>query len=97
MKSMPKSLDHAVVPQDGVDSELYYEVTAYLETSVGNRHQNRRLIADFHWWVEGELEPPDTGDDMQPVIIICVMAGILLILVPLLIKRRKEREDDEQQ
>lgn len=97
MKSMPKSLDHAVVPQDGVDSELYYEVMAYLETSVGNRHQNRRLIADFHWWVEGELEPPDTGDDMQPVIIICVMAGILLILVPLLIKRRKEREDDEQQ
>lgn len=97
MKSMPASLDHAVVPQSGEDSELYYEITAYLETSVGNRHQNRRLIADFHWWVEGELDPPHTGDDMQPVIIICVMAGILLILVPLLIKRRKEREDDEQQ
>lgn len=97
MKSMPESLDFTVIPQDGVDSELYYEITAYLETSVGNRHQNRRLIADFHWWVEGELDPPNTGDAMQPIVIICVMAVILLILVPLLIKRRREGEDDEQQ
>lgn len=97
MKSMPASLDHAVVPQSGEDSELYYEITAYLETSVGNRHQNKRLIADFHWWVEGELDPPQTGDSMQPIIIICVMAVILLILVPLLIKRRREGDDDEQQ
>ena len=97
MKSMPPSLDHAVVPQDRADSELYYEITAYLETSVGNRHQTRRLIADFHWWVEGELDPPQTGDSMQPIIIVCVMAGILLILVPLLIKLRRKGEDDEQQ
>ncbi len=96
MKSMPKSIDHAVVPQSGVDSELYYEVTAYLETSVGNRYQNKRLIADFNWWVEEDLDPPQTGDSMQPVIIICVMAGILLILVPILIKRRRENDDDEQ-
>lgn len=97
MKSMPESIDHTVAPQQGADSELYYEISAYLETSVGNRHQNRRLIADFHWWVEEDLDPPDTGDMMQPVIIICVMAVILLILIPLLIKRRREREDDEQQ
>ena len=96
MKNMPASIDHAVAPQSGADSELYYEITAYLETSVGNRHQNKRLIADFNWWVEEDLDPPQTGDAMQPVIIICVMAAILLVLIPLLIKRRKEREDDEQ-
>jgi hypothetical protein len=98
MRDMPKSLDHTLNSSVSTETELYYQVTAYLETSVGNRYQNRRLIADFNWWVEddGNLEPPQTGDAAQPIIIICVMVAIGLVLVPILLKLRKREEDDDE-
>lgn len=98
MRDMPESLDHTLNSSVSTESELYYQVTAYLDTSVGNRYQNRRLIADFKWWVEddGNLEPPQTGDAAQPIIIICVMVAIALVLVPILLKLRKREEDDDE-
>lgn len=98
MRDMPESLDHTLNSSVSTESELYYQVTAYLDTSVGNRYQNRRLIADFNWWVEGDgnLEPPQTGDAAQPIIIICVMVAIALVLVPILLKLRKREEDDDE-
>lgn len=65
MRDMPESLTHKLASKKSTTDELYYEITAYLDTSVGNDYQNKDLIADFKWWVEetGNLDDsPQTGD-----------------------------------
>jgi len=69
-------------------TRLNYEITAYLDTSVGNDYQNRDLIADFYWWVEGSdvenLGPlPATGDDFKmiiwaAVVVVSLITGVVL-------------------
>lgn len=53
--------------------ELQYEITAYLDTSVGNEYQNLDLIADIDWWVDdaGALAP-SAGDGLPTA-----LAGVL--------------------
>ena len=48
---MPESLTHKLASKKSTTDELHYEITAYLDTSVGNDYQNKDLIADFKWWV----------------------------------------------
>lgn len=62
MRDMPKSLDHSVKADTDAGSELYYQITAYLDTSVGNDYQNKDLIADFYWWVQDIQDTQDTQD-----------------------------------
>jgi hypothetical protein len=96
MKDMPESVTHQLSSAKSTTDELYYEITAYLDTSVGNDYQNKDLIADFHWWVEEteNLAPaPKTGDQSRiflfaSVAVVC--AGVMIFL--LLIRRRKEEE-----
>ena len=45
---MPESLSCKLNKTQEVD----YEITAWLDTSVGNEYQDQELIADFHWWLE---------------------------------------------
>ena len=52
MRDMPESLTHKLASKKSATDELYYEITAYLDTSVGNDYQNKDLVADFKWWVE---------------------------------------------
>lgn len=98
MRDMPDSLTHKLVSADSTTDELYYEITAYLDTSVGNAYQNKDLIADFSWWVEetGNLEPsPHTGNDRNLLPWICLVAvsgSVLLILLA----TRKRKEGDEE-
>ena len=77
--------------------ELYYEITAYLDTSVGNDYQNKDLIADFKWWVEetGNLDDsPQTGDTSNILLWAVLAAGSLGMIIILLVTRRR-KEDEE--
>lgn len=92
MRDMPESLNYSVKTDKTTESELYYGITAYLDTGVGNEYQNKDLIADFRWWVQdtGNLDFPQTGDDSNIYLWICLASGSLLILLFLVWQRRKE-------
>lgn len=96
MRDMPQSLTHGVKATESTETELYYEITAYLDTSVGNEYQNQELIADFSWWVQdtGNLDSPDTGDTFHLYLWICVASGSLLILLFLVRKHRREEREN---
>ncbi len=98
MRDMPESLTHKLASKKSTADELYYEITAYLDTSVGNDYQNKDLIADFKWWVEetGNLDDsPKTGDTsnilLWAVLAACSLSMMILLLVT---RRRKEEEAD---
>lgn len=96
MQDMPESLNYSVKTDKTTESELYYEITAYLDTSVGNEYQNKDLIADFRWWVQdtGNLDPPQTGDDSNIYLWLCLASGSLMIILILVRKRRKEEYEN---
>ena len=101
MRDMPVSLDHTLSATSSTTSNLDYEITAYLDTSVGNEYQNKSLIADFRWWVEGEeqgnLEPPKTGDDSHLILWVVIGIAALAVVVFLLIWQRKEARKHERE
>lgn len=94
MRDMPESLKHSVKTNSDTVSELYYEITAYLDTSVGNDYQNKDLIADFRWWVQdtGNLNPPQTGDTMNLWLYIAIASGSMVMILLLLGKKRRKEE-----
>lgn len=97
MRDMPESLAHKLASKKSATDELYYEITAYLDTSVGNDYQNKDLIADFKWWVEetGNLDDsPQTGDTSNILLWAVLAAGSLGMIIILLVTRRR-KEDEE--
>lgn len=97
MKYMPQSVTHKLTSPDSTTDELYYEITAYLDTSVGNEYQNKDLIADFNWWVEetGNLDKaPQTGDTSNIVLWMVIAVTSATLCIILLIFRRKEEEQN---
>lgn len=97
MKDMPKSVSHQLSSSTKTTDELYYEFTAYLDTSVGNEYQNIDLIADFSWWV-GEKEnlgsAPSTNDDMN-ILMWAMIALISCVICIFGIINLKKKEDEE--
>lgn len=98
MRDMPESLTHKLASKKSTTDELYYEITAYLDTSVGNEYQNKDLIADFKWWVEetGNLDDsPQTGDTSNILLwaVLAACSGSMMILL-LVTRRRKEDEEN---
>lgn len=98
MRDMPESLTHKLASKKSTTDELYYEITAYLDTSVGNEYQNNDLIADFKWWVEetGNLDDsPKTGDTSNILLwaVLAACSGSVMILL-LVVRRRKEDEEN---
>ena len=98
MRDMPESLTHKLASKKSTTDELYYEITAYLDTSVGNEYQNKDLIADFKWWVEetGNLDDsPQTGDTSNILLwaVLAACSGSMMILL-LVVRRRKEDEEN---
>lgn len=98
MRDMPESVTYKLASAKSTTEELYYEITAYLNTSVGNEYQNKDLIADFRWWVEetGNLGPsPKTGDGTNIVVwaLLAFCTGSILIFL-LVTRRRKEDEEN---
>lgn len=98
MRDMPESINHKLTTTEKTTSELYYEITAYLDTSVGNEYMEKDLIADFKWWVEetGNLDSPQTGDNSNIALWACLASGSLFMLILLAKKRRKEDEQYER-
>ena len=97
MRDMPESLTHKLASKKSTTDELYYEITAYLDTSVGNDYQNKDLIADFKWWVEETGNPddsPQTGDTSNILLWAVLAAGSLGMIIILLVTRRR-KEDEE--
>lgn len=96
MRDMPQSLNHALFTNTKTQSELYYEITSYLDTSVDNEYQDKELIADFRWWVEEteHLDSPQTGDNSHIFLWFALAVGSFLCMVILLAKRRKETSDE---
>lgn len=94
MRDMPQSLTHKLVSSVSTTDELYYEITAYLDTSVGNEYQNRYLIADFSWWVEetGNLDVPKTGDNASVWLWTALAVVSCGALIFLLVSRRRKEE-----
>ena len=96
MRDMPESLTHKLASKKSITDELYYEITAYLDTSVGNDYQNKDLIADFKWWVEetGNLDDsPKTGDTSNILLWAVLAAGSLSMMILLLVVRRRKEEN----
>ncbi len=97
MKTMPASVTHKLASQNTTTDTLYYEITAYLDTSVGNEYQNRDLIADLNWWVEetGNLTPVPTGDTSVTVLwgLLAACSGGILVFLLAARKRREENEN----
>lgn len=96
MRDMPDSLNHALYTNESTQSELYYEITAYLDASVGNEYQDKELIADFRWWVQEieHLDSPQTGDNSHIFLWVILMISSFFCMVILLAKRRKETSDE---
>ena len=97
MGEMPESLDYKNESKAKTQEDLYYEITPYLETNVGNEYQNKELTADFKWWAEGDLiPPPQTGDDSSTTVWVLLAAGAAVVLLLLIFaRRRKNRKGDD--
>ena len=89
MRDMPEKLSCSL--SGNGKNELFYEITAYLDASVGNAYQGKELIADFCWWVEetGNLGPV-TGDFASIFLwsAAAVVSGCLCLLLVLSYKRK---------
>lgn len=66
MKDAPNAMEHTLAKTEGNEAELTYEINAYLDTSVGNEYQGKKLKAAFVWWIEGEEDLSDTDENQQP-------------------------------
>lgn len=92
-QNMPKAISYQPpTVASATTAELYYKITVYLDTSVGNEYQNKPLIADFRWWVEetGNLEPPSqTGDGFNTFLWAVLAVTSVSLLVVLKKKRRR--------
>ena len=98
MRDMPKSLDFVLNTDKKTTSEVYYEINAYLDTSIGNEYINEDLIADFRWWIEEteNLDSPQTGDSFYLYLWLCLASGSLALLILLWKTRKKENEANER-
>lgn len=100
LRDIPKPLDYALHVTQNTELELYYEITAYLDTSVDNTYMSSELIADFHWQAEGtgDVDTPPSWNFATLCWWICPIFSLLLILILLLIviflKRRKGAKDE---
>lgn len=98
MAEMPESLDHKLGSDTDTKDELFYEITAYLDTSVGNDYQDKGLVADFNWWVEEaeNLTPSQqTGDALIILLSVAAAACACCLVLIIIIKRRKKEEKND--
>lgn len=62
MKDMPQSVSYTLPQSNGSTENIVYNITVYLDTSVGNAYMAQELYADFGWWVVEDTSdtPPST-------------------------------------
>ncbi len=93
IRDMPQSITYTMASPHSTTDEIYYEITAFLDTSAGNEYQGRKVIIDFSWWVEeaGNLDkPPQTGDVFNTSLWLTVEVISAALCIVLLVFRKKE-------
>ncbi len=101
MRDVPDGFFQQLSSKNYTADELQYEVTAYLDTNVGNEYQNQDLIADLTWSVEetGNLAPiplPGTGDPITFLPVVClalVLAAIFAFCISFRIRKGGEQHE----
>lgn len=101
MKDMPSSVTYSLSSEESTTTDLYYEITAYLPTDVGNDYQSAALEADFRWWVEEtkNLESGAKTGDSTPILLtvsVGLATGSVCILLFLHRKRKEEQTNVEK-
>ena len=98
IKDMPLSIDFPLSAADVSETAVDFEITAYLETSVGNEYSNTELVADFKWWVEERenLASPQTGDGFYAYLWLGLTVCSLLLIIFLWKKCKKEEMTNER-
>lgn len=99
MRDMPESVTHALSSPADTTEDLFYEIIAYLDTSVGNAYQNKALIADFKWWVleTGNLDDlPFTGDTLNTALLLTAAALSTAVCIVLLVTRKKKEDEADE-
>ena len=89
-------VSRTLAANDAQESIAYYEITVFLDTSVGNEYQAARLLADFHWYAAEEenlIRPPQTGDILMLLLWVVIAVSAVLLILLVLYKRRKESEN----
>ncbi len=98
MRDMPQSVDYPLYTDTNTRRALYYEISAYLETSVGNEYADQGLTADFRWWVEetSQLDVNGTFDHdlcfwiiFACCLVILLLIALLIVLLVVLLRRKK--------
>lgn len=93
LKDMPDSINSNFFSTKSVTEDFYYEITTYLDTSVGNLYQNNKLVVDFEWRVDdNNLENPSTGDNIIFWVYGSGISGLLIVL--LLLNLKDKRKDN---
>lgn len=80
---------------NSTETVAYYKIEVSLPTSVGNEHQQAKLMADFNWSVldTDALDSPQTGDTSNIVLWFVLMLSSLAMMIILLFFRRKIEEE----
>lgn len=69
MKEMPESISYTLPERRQETVEIVYDITVFMDTSVGNEYMRKELLADFCWWVYEEehtdSENPDISDTTE--------------------------------
>ena len=70
IKDIPSSLSYTLGSNNSTSTNLYYEITTYLDTSVNNDYQDKTLVVDFNWYVEEvkNLEPSKDNNILKKVV-----------------------------
>lgn len=66
MKALSETAGREMPVEVKNGQELTYQITVYLDTSVGNEYQNTSLVADFVWWMEAEEHTTADTEDTLP-------------------------------
>ena len=70
IKDIPGSLSYTLSSNNSTSTNIYYEITTYLDTSVNNDYQDKTLVVDFNWYVEEvkNLEPSKDNNILKKVV-----------------------------
>ena len=70
IKDIPSSLSYILSSNNSTSTNIYYEITTYLDTSVNNDYQDKTLVVDFNWYVEEvkNLEPSKDNNILKKVV-----------------------------
>ncbi|MBO5348060.1 MAG: hypothetical protein J6A45_07995 [Lachnospiraceae bacterium] len=63
MKNLSETVSRGMPTEVKDGEELIYQITAYLDTSIGNEYQNTSLQADFVWRMEAEEHTASDTED----------------------------------